>query len=176
MFAFLQRRRDKEEGFTLIELMAVVLIIAILIAIAIPTFLGARSRAQDRAAQSSGRNGLTNAKTVFTDANAYGAGATSAAATADLVTKLTAAEPSLTFQTTASTGQNVVSVQSTVATGATSAAIVSMAVLSRSGTCYGLTDNSGAAVTGHPSGTTYGTIATCTGTAAEAANFSAASW
>jgi type IV pilus assembly protein PilA len=64
------RRRD-EEGFTLIELMVVVLIIAILIAIAIPTFLGARQRAQDRAAQSDLRNGLTAEKTYFTDNEAY---------------------------------------------------------------------------------------------------------
>ena len=54
-----RRNGDEEAGFTLIELMVVVLIIAILIAIAIPTFLGARSRAQDRAAQSSLRNSLT---------------------------------------------------------------------------------------------------------------------
>src|SRR4249919_875357 len=65
------RRRDEEQGFTLIELMVVVLIIAILIAIAIPTFLGARQRAQDRAAQSDLRNGLTAEKTVYTDSQTY---------------------------------------------------------------------------------------------------------
>src|SRR6266550_4252927 len=65
------RRRDEEQGFTLIELMVVVLIIAILIAIAIPTFLGARARAQDRAAQSDLRNALTAEKTVYTDNQSY---------------------------------------------------------------------------------------------------------
>ena len=65
--SLIARRRDEEEGFTLIELMVVVLIIAILIAIAIPTFLGARKRAQDRAAQSNLRNALTAEKTVYTD-------------------------------------------------------------------------------------------------------------
>lgn len=60
-----------EGGFTLIELMVVVLIIAILIAIAIPTFLGARQRAQNRAAQSNLRNALTAEKTFYTDGEAY---------------------------------------------------------------------------------------------------------
>ena len=62
-----QRLHDEDEGFTLIELMVVVLIIAILIAIAIPTFLGAQDRARDRGAQSDLRNGITAAKTIATD-------------------------------------------------------------------------------------------------------------
>src|SRR5690348_9077923 len=73
MLSLARRRRDDEQGFTLIELMVVVLIIAILIAIAIPTFLGARQRAQDRAAQSDLRNGLTAEKTVYTDNQSYSA-------------------------------------------------------------------------------------------------------
>ena len=86
----LRARRDREEGFTLIELMVVVLIIAILIAIAIPTFLGARERAQDRAAQSSLRNALTAAKTAYTDNSDY----SKSTAAADLP----AIEPSLTYE------------------------------------------------------------------------------
>src|SRR5438270_11349853 len=61
------RLNNDEKGFTLIELMVVVLIIAILIAIAIPTFLGARQRAQDKQAQSNIRNALTTEKTYYVD-------------------------------------------------------------------------------------------------------------
>lgn len=48
-----------------------VILIGILVAIALPTFLGARARANDRAAQSSLRNGLAAAKTYFTDGDTY---------------------------------------------------------------------------------------------------------
>lgn len=60
-------RRRQELGFTLIELMVVVLIMAILLSIAIPTFLGARERANNRAAQSNLRNALTNELVVYAD-------------------------------------------------------------------------------------------------------------
>ena len=64
-------RGREDEGFTLIELMVVVLIIAILIAIAIPTFLGARKRAQDKQAQSNIRIALGTEETVYTDSQLY---------------------------------------------------------------------------------------------------------
>jgi len=54
-----------EAGFTLIELMVVLLIIAILLAIAIPTFLGVTGSANDRAAQSNLTNALTEASAAY---------------------------------------------------------------------------------------------------------------
>src|ERR1039458_3134463 len=58
-----------ESGFTLIELMVVLLIIAILLAIAIPTFLGVTGSANDRASQSNLTNGITEAAAVYQGAN-----------------------------------------------------------------------------------------------------------
>ncbi|NNJ47472.1 MAG: prepilin-type N-terminal cleavage/methylation domain-containing protein [Acidimicrobiia bacterium] len=62
---------SNDRGFTLIELMIVVLIVAILIAIAIPTFLGQRTSAEDAAAKSSLRNALTTEKAYFSGAEAF---------------------------------------------------------------------------------------------------------
>ncbi len=94
MITQMRERLKKEEGFTLVELMVVVLIIAILIAIAIPTFLGARERAQDRAAQSDLRNAMTSAKVHYVDVENYSDGTALADVT---VAQLIAIEPSLTF-------------------------------------------------------------------------------
>jgi type IV pilus assembly protein PilA len=91
MLEFFHKRMRDDRGFTLIELMVVVLIIAILIAIAIPTFLGLRRRAQDRAAQSNLRNGLTAGKAFYTDGETYVGFTPGAAGTAEAI------EPSLTW-------------------------------------------------------------------------------
>ena len=80
-----------ESGFTLIELMVVLLIMAILLAIAIPTFLGVKGGAQNRATQSDLTNAVTSAKAVFTNQGSYGL------TPAALVASLLSAEPELSF-------------------------------------------------------------------------------
>ena len=60
-----------ERGFTIIELMTVVMIIGVLVVIALPTFLGARTRAYDRAAQSDIRNAFAAEKAYYTDTLTY---------------------------------------------------------------------------------------------------------
>lgn len=61
-----------DAGFSLVELMVVVLIIAVLIAIAVPTFMGARDRAQDRAIQSNMSNALKAVRASGSGAGGYG--------------------------------------------------------------------------------------------------------
>jgi len=158
MLQRLQRRLqgEREAGFTLIELMVVVLIIAILIAIAIPTFLGARARAQDRAAQSSLRNALTAEKTYYTDNQAY-------VATAG-APELKAIEPSLTFDAAANTAPTVGSVAYGLNAGA-----ITLGTKSASGTCFYLRDTP----TGATAGTTYGTFTPAGAAACTAPNTAA---
>ena len=127
-----------DSGFTLIELMVVLLIMAILLAIAIPTFLGVKGGAQDRAAQSNLNTALTNAKAVYGNNQSYGS--TSAA----LQASLSSTEPSLTFTTglNASTGQNVISVETDAGGGGSPAgSAIILTNLSSSGDCWAILTN-----------------------------------
>jgi type IV pilus assembly protein PilA len=74
--------QPEEDGFTLLELMMVILIIGILITVLTPLFLGAASRAKDRAMQASLSTATTGAKTFFLEKADYSA-ATPAAMTAE---------------------------------------------------------------------------------------------
>ncbi len=91
----LNDRRDaaadlgEDAGFTLIELMVVLLILAILLAIAIPTFLGVTGGANDRAAQSNLNTALTATKTQATQAGQTYSGITT--------TLMDTAEPSINW-------------------------------------------------------------------------------
>jgi type IV pilus assembly protein PilA len=142
----------RNSGFTLVELMVVVLVLAILMAIAIPTFLGARDRGQDRAAQSSVRNTLTAAKILYGDASPPSYAAVTAAA-------LRTVEPQFTYvaATTASANDETVSV-------AVNGQSFGAAVMSDSGTCYFIRDVQDAANLAQV-GTFYGrsTTVACTG-------------
>ena len=144
MLDTLRARRAEEDGFTLIELMVVVLIIAILVAIAIPTFLGARGKANDRAAQADIRNAFTAERTYYTDSQTY--------ADKD---QITAIENSLKYTDTASSAlASTNTVMINVADGVQPGDTVTIATFSSSGHCFWLKDVAA-------SGTQYGVNTTC---------------
>jgi type IV pilus assembly protein PilA len=149
---------DPDAGFTLIELMMVVLIIAILIAVLIPTFLGANRRANDRAMQSSLRNAITAAKTVYTDKQDYTL-ATAAALNAEGV------PVKFVNASTAPAGQNEISVDPVSATR------IVFGGASKSGTCFFVSDDALGAGTQYASGP-----GTCAASSAPAAGNAAWKW
>jgi type IV pilus assembly protein PilA len=125
-----------ESGFTLIELMVVLLIMAILMAIAIPTFLGVKGSAQDRAAQSDLSNALISAKAVYANSGSY-------PVVASLVATLNSQEPEMSFVATSTTA---IAHQIEVAVSTDGQAIILVDYSQNAGNCWAVSDNdSGAA-------------------------------
>ena len=147
----IRRMLRRDEGFTLIELMVVVMIIAVLIAIAIPSFLGFRESAQDRGAQSEVRNVLLAEKAFWLENGDY----------TETAADITAFEPSAVLDASPANGvyidlnvadTDVVCISRTSDSGTT----FSVWESSASGTWYGATDLSAAdcpdTATGAPAG------------------------
>jgi type IV pilus assembly protein PilA len=74
----LRQRIGNESGFTLVELLVVMLILGILAAIAIPTFFNQRDKAQDSDAKVTARTAETAMETYATDNGGDYSGATPA--------------------------------------------------------------------------------------------------
>jgi type IV pilus assembly protein PilA len=151
MFGLIRSRLGNEEGFTLVELMVVVLIIAILVAIAIPTFLGARESAQDRAAQSDLRNALTAEKVFYVDNEVY----------TNVAADLAAIEPSIDWAAVGITFDAAVNDQE-----------VCLELASASGTTFYLRD----VASGAGAGTFYGNSDVDANCSASAATTADAGW
>ena len=63
--------RTDERGFSMIELLVVILVVGILAAIALPTFLGQQKKGQDAAAKSNARNLVTEVESCYSDTQDY---------------------------------------------------------------------------------------------------------
>ncbi len=100
-------RVQTESGFSLLELIAVTLIIGVLAAIAVPAFIGQEAKGQDAGAQSNARNVVAAVESCYTETSRYDE--------CDSLPELqaTGTRPSVTLTDAAERKQNAVSITAT---------------------------------------------------------------
>jgi type IV pilus assembly protein PilA len=126
----MSRREEKfDAGFTLIEIAIVVLIIGVLLALALPSFLGVRANAQAKEPQVTLRNTLANQKANWQEAKTY----------AGTQALLAAQEPGVTYAEVAM-GAGASSAPKQVAFYGDATKFVATAY-AKSGRCYILVDD-----------------------------------
>jgi type IV pilus assembly protein PilA len=157
MRRLVRRLHDEEQGFTLIELMVVVMILAILLVMGLPTYIGVKARFQDRGAQTDLRNAVLAARILYTDSAVFtnanetpGSGLVSIVPNMCYVAGATASVSTGVAACVSGVGSGSISVAST-------ATQFSAARLSNSTSCFVILDA--------PTGTRYGktTAGNCTG-------------
>lgn len=131
MLTKIRKMAKHEEGFTLIELMVVILIIGILMAIAIPSFIAVRNRAYAASAKANRATAVKAIELYGTDHSGDYTGANAAA--------LAALETSITFADSGTTADEAVI--SGVGTDS-----YTITVTGRDGTAYTATKTNGGSV------------------------------
>ena len=127
-----------ESGFTVLELTVVILVIAALIAMSVPAYLGARARVQERGAQTDANNGFKAERILF---------GSTGQASSDATSTLPATEPALHWvadATPTNTAKNTVVVS--VGTTSLPQDTVVLGVKAADGTCFYLRNYAGGAM------------------------------